>query len=34
MHGTNQEYADKVIREVLENWDKTIGKEEDSQNDE
>lgn len=34
MHGTNKEYADKVIREILEHWDETIGKEEDSQNDE
>lgn len=34
MHGENPEYAEKVIREIVERWDELVGKTEDSQNDE
>ena len=34
MHGTNKEYAEKVIGEIIEHWDELVGKTEEPQNDE
>lgn len=34
MQGENPEYADEVIKKVLEHWDEVVGRTEESQNDE